>query len=74
MNQDALVFLGRFAEMTDYRYEFAPARHGWLQILRGGAQLGQMDLSAGDGVAISDEQTVAFTTTENSEVMLFDLP
>lgn len=51
----------------------APGRHGWLQLARGRAKLGDLELETGDGVAISDEGEVRLTATEPLEAILFDL-
>lgn len=54
-------------------HPLAPGRHGWLQIARGRARLGDLELEAGDGVAITDETEVRLTATEPTEALLFDL-
>lgn len=51
----------------------APGRHGWLQLARGRAKLGDLELEAGDGVAITDESEVRLTAVEAAEALLFDL-
>jgi hypothetical protein len=44
-----------------------------VQVARGQVRLGDIVLSAGDGAALSDEQSVSLTGAEPSEVLLFDL-
>jgi quercetin 2,3-dioxygenase len=74
INQDARIFLATLDEDTEVRHELAPSRHAWLQVLRGSINVGNLELSAGDGVAISDESSLtARSATDGSEVMLFDL-
>ncbi|HEX9161461.1 MAG TPA: pirin family protein [Thermoanaerobaculia bacterium] len=53
-------------------HQFAPNRHGWLQVTRGEVDLNGHKLSAGDGAAISEEATVTITGS-GGEVLLFDL-
>jgi redox-sensitive bicupin YhaK (pirin superfamily) len=44
---------------------------GWLQVVRGEAKVGEMDLRAGDGLAFQKE---TLSVVGNCEVLLFDLP
>jgi redox-sensitive bicupin YhaK (pirin superfamily) len=45
----------------------------WLQVLRGEIASFENKLVAVDGLAISDENTVAVRAATDSEVLLFDL-
>ncbi|MBF0460612.1 MAG: pirin family protein [Magnetococcales bacterium] len=54
-------------------YTLAPARHAWVQIARGQVSLNGLELSAGDGVAISGEPAVCCVGRERAELLLFDL-
>ena len=49
------------------------AVRAWLQVLRGSVNVLGNDLSAGDGVAVTDENASRFKLTVPSEVLLFDL-
>jgi quercetin 2,3-dioxygenase len=50
-------------------------RHAWVHVARGAARVNGTDLTAGDGVAISDEQVVRIEGgVGGGEVLLFDLP
>jgi quercetin 2,3-dioxygenase len=74
IRQDAKVFLSSLGENQQVTHEFEPERHAWLQILRGAVELNGLDLTAGDGVAVSGEKVLRIHATKPSEVMLFDLP
>jgi redox-sensitive bicupin YhaK (pirin superfamily) len=50
----------------------AAGRHGWLQVVRGEAQVNGQTLAAGDGAAIEDERSVTISGN-GAEVLLFDL-
>ncbi|MBY0528376.1 MAG: pirin family protein [Gemmataceae bacterium] len=50
-----------------------PGGHAWLQMLRGTATVNGQTVSAGDGVALSDEINVTVQAAQPSEVLLFDL-
>ena len=73
IQQDARIYLADFAPGAELRHEVAPGRHAWVQVLRGSARLGKETLQAGDGVAISEETTIALQGEDEGEVMLFDL-
>lgn len=51
----------------------APGRHAWLQLIQGQVRLNDVSLTAGDGVAISDEPQFTVTADSEAEVLLFDL-
>jgi redox-sensitive bicupin YhaK (pirin superfamily) len=55
-------------------HTFAPGRAGWLHVARGAAELGRTKLTAGDGVAISDEDQISIASATGGELILFDLP
>jgi redox-sensitive bicupin YhaK (pirin superfamily) len=71
IQQDARVYLATLAESDEVRHALEPGRHAWLQILRGRATAGGQELSAGDGLAVSDESDLAIRGV--GEAMLFDL-
>lgn len=73
IQQDARIFLGEWDEKAVLPHRFEPGRHGWLQVLRGTVRLGEHELGAGDGVAISDEPSIEIHGGQPGEVMLFDL-
>src|SRR5262245_46185330 len=73
IEQDARIYLANIDPSTELAFDLAPGRHAWLQVLRGSVTLGSNDLTAGDGVAISDELELKVTATAPTELMLFDL-
>jgi redox-sensitive bicupin YhaK (pirin superfamily) len=73
IEQDSRIFLAMIDAGRELNHEFAPGRHGWLQILRGAVDLNGDKLQAGDGVAISEESKLVLGSAEPAEVMLFDL-
>ncbi len=57
------------------QWSLDPARHLWLQVVRGQLTLDGQTLQAGDGLAIWEEASLSLLATEpDSEVLLFDLP
>jgi redox-sensitive bicupin YhaK (pirin superfamily) len=53
-------------------YTFAPDRYGWLQVARGEVEIGGQRLVAGDGAAVSGEDSIRLNGT-GAEILLFDL-
>ncbi len=48
-------------------------RFGWVQVARGTIDVNGQAASAGDGVSIDRERTIAVKAVEPSEILLFDL-
>lgn len=73
LHTDARLYAGLFGDGQSARYELSPGRHAWVQIARGSAQINGHELSAGDGVALSDEQLIHIKGIDRSEILVFDL-
>jgi redox-sensitive bicupin YhaK (pirin superfamily) len=73
IQQDARVWLGTLADGASLDYALAPGRHAWLQVLRGKVTALGRSLTAGDGLAVSEESAITLTDGEAAEVLLFDL-
>ena len=78
VNADATVLWGTLTPGMIRSHDFAPGRHGWVQVLAGTVHLkagdARRDLSAGDGVGLSDEPVVTLTAGDHGgDVLLFDL-
>jgi len=73
IRQDAAIYLAAQTKGTRLAHPLDLHRHAWLQVLRGSLDAEGKKLSAGDGLAVSDEPEIAWTATEPTEVMLFDL-
>jgi hypothetical protein len=73
IRQDASIFAALLKERESVRHEFAAGRHGWLQVVRGGVDLGAQRLEEGDGAAISGERSIEIAGRGDAEVLFFDL-
>lgn len=73
IHQDAKVYLANLTKEQSLSFSLAPSRHAWLQVLRGEVQLGEHTLSASDGAAISEQDSLKLVSLQDSELMLFDL-
>lgn len=73
IHQDARLYLAALSPGEAVSQTIAPGRAAWLQVLRGKVSVGGQALSAGDAVALEDEQDLTVEAAAESEVLLFDL-
>lgn len=73
IHQDVRIYISKLVQEGKIDFPISAGRHVWLQVLRGTIALGQNNLSAGDGAALSDELQLELVATADAEIMLFDL-
>jgi len=73
INQDARVYAALLDAGQAISHEIDADRYAWLQLARGSLNLNGVDLSAGDGAAITKESRVEISAAKDSEFLLFDL-
>ena len=73
IHQDVTLHLGSLGEGDQTSLTLAPGRHAWVQVARGAISLNGTPLQQGDGAAVSDERELAVRSSEDSEILLFDL-
>ena len=71
IRQDVVLSTAKLRPGAAVRYDFASGRAGWLHLAAGTATVNGLSLTAGDGLAITDE--AALTATGDGEAILFDL-
>ena len=71
--QDAQIWSARLEAGAAATHTLAQGRKAWLQVAKGEVVLDGQTLKAGDAAAITDQALVAITSTDASEVLLFDL-
>lgn len=69
--QDIYLYSGKFKQNT--QVPLPSYRYGWVQVVSGSAQIGEMDISAGDGVSLHNEGALTLTAQSECEVLFFDL-
>ncbi len=74
INQNARLYTTHLDSGKEVSHSLALGRHAWLQVVRGSVDMNGTPLHAGDGAAVSDEQTLKIAAHKPSEVLLFDLP
>ncbi len=74
INQSTDVFASILDEDAVVEHRFAKGRHGWLQLAKGGLDVGGLVMQAGDGAKLSDETVLSVRAlTPETEFLLFDL-
>ncbi len=73
IHQDARIYLSSIDADRAISHQLPDGRYGWLQVLRGHVSLNGIELSTGDGAALSDEKSLTIRAVADAEIMLFDL-
>jgi redox-sensitive bicupin YhaK (pirin superfamily) len=73
INQDVNVYASILENGKSVTMELDGGRHGWIQVASGRIMLGDRELKAGDGVAVSSELNIKITAVDEAEFLVFDL-
>lgn len=73
IHQDTRVYATIVDKGQEVVHTFAKGRKGWLHVAEGRVAVNGRELSTGDGVALTDEESVTVAGAQPSEVLLFDL-
>ncbi|MBI3875089.1 MAG: pirin family protein [Verrucomicrobia bacterium] len=73
INQDADVWLAKFAGGETISHSLKPLRHAWIQVGEGEVELNGIALKPGDGAAVSEERELRLTARGTAQVLIFDL-
>ncbi len=73
VHQDADLFAALLEPGERVRHDLAADRHAWVQLISGRALLSGTPLEAGDGAAVSGEDSLEINPVKPSELLLFDL-
>lgn len=74
INQSADLYASVLKEGAIIDHQFAKGRHGFLQLAKGGLEVGGLAMQPGDGAKISDEaRLTAKALAPETEFLLFDL-
>lgn len=74
LQQDAVVYLALPDVQHPVTFSSNEARHIYLQVAKGSAQVNGVEVAAGDGLATDGGDPLVLTSTQASEILLFDLP
>jgi redox-sensitive bicupin YhaK (pirin superfamily) len=73
INQDATLYAARLKEGQEIELPVSADRYGWLQIARGGVEIGGAIMQAGDGARIERTAAPGIKALAGSEILFFDL-
>lgn len=74
IHQDVSLYATALTEGDRVEHILAPGRVAWVQVARGVVNLNGHDLTAGDGAAVSDLETLSLMgAADGAEVLLFDM-
>jgi redox-sensitive bicupin YhaK (pirin superfamily) len=73
VHQDVTIHATKLAKGESTTHVLAPGRHAWVHVARGKAKLNDVELSAGDAAALSEEKEARLEALADAEVLLFDL-
>ena len=73
IHQDARILLADVKAGNSLTHECAANRAGWLQVLRGEIAIGEISLSAGDGLMIENMSRLDVTAKQIADLLLFDM-
>jgi redox-sensitive bicupin YhaK (pirin superfamily) len=73
IHQDVALYRATIAAGGSLQIPLAPGRHAWVQVARGIVEIEDGELREGDGLAVSDAQSLTMTSGTGAEVLVFDL-
>lgn len=74
INQNADMFISRLKQGEELDFNLPSERRMWLQLVKGSVNVNGEDLKAGDAIAAEDIGTAKIKASEESEMILFQLP
>jgi redox-sensitive bicupin YhaK (pirin superfamily) len=73
IHQNVDIYLATLDQGKELRYELAPNRYGWVQLIKGEIELNNNFLEAGDGASISETSSLYFRALLPSQLAFLDL-
>jgi redox-sensitive bicupin YhaK (pirin superfamily) len=74
IGQDARLWATVVAPGKSIDYRLPDGRLGYVHVIYGQLEINGKMLGAGDGAKIADESDLKFLASEETELLLFDLP
>jgi redox-sensitive bicupin YhaK (pirin superfamily) len=73
LRQDALMCSAMLEPGQHVVHGLSPGRTAWLHLVEGEATVGDIVLTAGDGIGVTAERAVSLTAQSGAEILLLDL-
>lgn len=72
--QDMTLWRWALKSQEASSYQTQQGRHLWIQVVRGTIDVNGQQANTSDALAIWDEDSITVRASEDSEILLFDLP
>jgi redox-sensitive bicupin YhaK (pirin superfamily) len=73
IHQDVKVYDALLASGDQISHQLDSNRHAWIQVVKGMVKVNDTLLRAGDGAAVSQEESLNIRADASAEILLFDL-
>jgi redox-sensitive bicupin YhaK (pirin superfamily) len=73
IHQNVRLYSGLLNRGTRISHEVLPDRHAWIQVVDGTLDVSGTTLTAGDGAAVSEADSLEIEAASKAHVLLFDL-
>jgi quercetin 2,3-dioxygenase len=73
IRQDMRLFAARTNAERTYEHALGAKRNAWIQVARGSLRVNDVQLDAGDGLAVEREAQLTLQASKDTEFLLFDL-
>lgn len=74
IRQDAVMKAGVLTPGASVDHRVTPGRRVWIHVAKGSLKVGDHALQTGDALGTDDSGTLHLTASEETEVLVFDLP
>lgn len=73
IHQDVDLYATMLTAGEKVKHFLKPQRHAWIQIVKGSGLINGNPVTAGDGIAISEDEQIMIESQDETELLLFDL-
>lgn len=73
INQDIHVFAGLFTGQETHTHTLQQNHVAWVHVAKGAITINDTQLNAGDGVGITDTQSINISGGKDAEILVFDM-
>ncbi|WP_413558963.1 pirin family protein [Bdellovibrio sp. HCB209] len=74
IHQDADMFISRLKKSEELEFNIGDTRRMWLQVVKGNVEVNGEKLATGDAIAATDVAVANIKASDDSEMILFNLP
>ena len=74
IRQDVNLYIGKFDKEQTMETGINKNRKYWIQIMEGDVTINGMELTGSDGIGLTDEEELHFTSHSDAHILFFDMP